>query len=82
VSVYERRWNYTQNNCSCYTDSVDEVLDAIREHGVEHVSDGYADEEYVPDGPGQIGGTLYTRRTDRTLTAAEFVALFGDKVGG
>lgn len=74
MSIYERRWNYLSGNVSVYTDDVREVLDAIATKGVTHVSDGYADYKDVPDGPGRIGGTLITRRTDRTLTADEFVA--------
>lgn len=77
MSIYEKRWHYSVNHCSTYTDDTMEVLAAIDKHGVEYVSDGYADEEWIAETSTQIGGTLYTRRTERVLTAEQFVALYG-----
>jgi len=77
MSIYEQKFNYSVGNSSVYTDDVTKVLRAIVEQNVTSVAIGYADEEYVPETSTRTGGWLYTRRTERVLTAAEFVAEFG-----
>lgn len=67
MSDYERRYNVHANYVSHYTDDPAEAL-RLYQSGLGHepppfITEGYADYEDVPGGPGQIEGTIVTRRT-------------------
>lgn len=75
MSDYDKRFNLCMGLVSSYHDTAAEVLGHVRRFGgngeVRFITEGYADHEDVPDTSTQIGGTIVTRRTLRTLTLDE-----------